>query len=111
MTPPLPVSVKIGYRRFTIVDWNVRAAVGADRLGECDHSCSTIRVCTIYGWVKAANTLLHEIMHAVWVSQALSDDDHEERYVLAISNGLSAMMVDSPDVMAWITEGLGSEQH
>lgn len=108
---PLPTSVKIGYQRFTIVDWDSRVAAGARQYGQCDHASATIKVCTMYGWVNAANTLLHEIMHAVWTAQALDNDDHEERYVLAFSNGLSAMMVDSPEVMAWITEGLASGKY
>lgn len=105
---PLPPSVKIGYSRYTIVDWAPRASISADRYGECDITCREIRVSTVQGWSKAANTLLHEILHAVWYHQALHDSDDQERCVTSFANGLSMVWVDNPDVIAWINAGLTS---
>lgn len=107
--PPLPPFVKVGYRRYKIVEWNPSQAVSADRYGECDHTMHEIRLTLMHGWTKAANTLLHEILHAVWAMQALHDKDEEERYVTSFANGLCSVWSDNPDVIRWIDGGITSE--
>ena len=104
----LPKSIRGGYRDFTIVEWNSREAVSASRYGECDKMQAIIRVDTQWGQVKAANTLLHEVMHAVYDISKLQDDDKEERIVAAISSQLTQVWRDNPEFVAFMSECLSS---
>lgn len=106
--PKMPEFVKVGFRQYRIVEWSPRGAMAEGCSGQCDLTMAEIRVFTGLGWNKAANTLLHEVLHAVWYFHGLSDDDNQERYVNVIANGLSAVWVDNPDVITWINDGLRS---
>lgn len=102
--PKLPASVKIGYRVYRIVALSSLQAAAKGRYGECSHLECEIRIDLTPGPREAANTLLHEILHAVWYVQHLTDADNEERTVLTLADGLSCVWVDNPEVMAWIAE-------
>lgn len=107
----LPASVKVGYRVYRIEHWAPRSAAGSNRYGECSHAENVIRVDLSYGLVKAANTLLHELLHACCFVMRFDDKDDEERTVGALSNALTGIWVDNPDVIAWIDFALKSGDH
>lgn len=104
--PAFPHSVKIGYRTYRIIDWNDREAMATQRYGEHSDFEAVIRVSRLAGDIKAANTLLHELMHALWRIQVLGDSEEEERCVTALANGLCGVWVDNPEVWAWIDHTL-----
>ena len=101
----LPGMIKIGYMDFTLESWDARAANSARRYGECSHIEQTIRVEFCHGR-KSANTLIHEIMHAVAAMQNVEDGATEEQFVTSVANGLSTVWRDNPDVFAWIGKTL-----
>lgn len=49
---------------------------------------------------KLQQTLLHEILHAVWYHTSLNEDDGEERIIDALSKGLFQVISDNPGVFA-----------
>ena len=98
----LPVSVKIGYRHYVIEHWKGRVGIQAGRFGECDTSLAIIRVDDGWSKEKAANTLLHEIMHAIFFEYNMCDEDDEERIVCTMSNALITVMTDNPIVSLYI---------
>lgn len=107
----LPAAVKIGWKDFNIVPWNRVDASSCSRYGECRHMQGEIRIDETaleggYGPRKAANTLLHEIMHACFAQSTLEKGDDEERIVTCLSNMLSGAMRDSPDVFEWLMREL-----
>ena len=102
MSERLPASVKIGYRVYKIVEWTASQGAAANKYGECSHVMREIRVDLTHGMREGANTLLHEIVHAICSVWYQSENDKEERTVSLISNGLSTVWVDNPDVMEWI---------
>lgn len=59
--------------------------------------------------VEAANTLLHEILHACWYTAQIQDEDKEERTITAFANQLTQVWRDNPAVIAWIGGALGVE--
>ena len=105
----LPATVKVGYRTYRIEIWDTLEAMGANRYGECSHTARCIRVDVRHGPVQAAETLLHEILHAVWTIQMLKDDDGEERAVSAVSNGLTAVWIDNPGLLEWFSSHVTAE--
>ncbi len=103
---PLPALVKIGARDYWIEDWHPTAASAVRKYGETDHQNFIIRVDTSFPRAQTADTLLHEILHAIWGERQLEDEDKEERTVATLASGLCAVMRDNPDLMPWIEGAL-----
>jgi hypothetical protein len=102
----LPKSVKVGAWIYQIEQWDSTEAAGAERFGQCSTNNKTIKVDPLWGYKKAANTLLHEVVHAVYYEWNCQKDDPEERVVGCFSDGLTAVWHDNPGVMRWIGAGL-----
>lgn len=102
----LPTSVKVGYRVYRIEVLHPVSAKARQLYGECSHMERVIRVDLAHGRREAANTLLHELLHAAFRGGNLEDKDDEERTVSTLADMLSAIWIDSPEVMAWISENV-----
>ena len=87
------MKVIIGSRNYTIKDWEKEDAVVAHRFGQCDSNQGLIYVDNSLPPDKEAVTLLHEIMHAIWVEWCLEDEDKEERTVDALAKGVTQTIV------------------
>ena len=101
----LPTQVKVGYNIYTIENWPTVLATAADRYGECDRMNQIIRLRTDLPIRRLANTLIHEIMHACW-ENAAADGGGEEQVVTVMSNQLSSVFTDSPDIVRWLSKAL-----
>ena len=99
---PFPSKIKIGARDYVLEDWHPTHAAEDGKFGTCDTNYGVIRVCRNHGEQKAATTLIHEIMHAIYAEYSISPDDDEERTVHALSNGMAAVWRDNPAVFAWV---------
>ena len=102
----IPKRIKVGFRVFTIEDWHHEMARRAGLWGECDHNESTIRVDTSAGPVQTMETLLHELMHASWnIAGADYVKEPSEEYLVSMqSAGLTAVLLDNPDLIRFINE-------
>jgi hypothetical protein len=96
--------VRIGHRDFKIEPFP--QGFGERLFGETDYDTLSIRVHDRLEPSVKASTLLHEIVHAIYDEYGISKDDEEERVVNSISNGLSQVIRDNPDVLAFIISGL-----
>jgi hypothetical protein len=92
----LPAKLKIGWRDYTIVCWTHKQGRDANRYAEHDGGGWEIRIDFTYPPREAANSLLHELMHACFQVQALDAADDEERTVTGLANGLSMVWRDNP---------------
>ena len=101
--PSFPAKIKIGYYTYLVEDWPPDRASLAQRFGECDRNEKVIRVCRQHGDHKAADTLLHETMHALYSEYKLEDADLEERTVGALALGLSGVFLDNPEFLRWFS--------
>ena len=99
-----PTSVRIGYHDFTVEEWDVTAAAFASRYGECDHLKKTIRVSRAHGDRKAAETLVHETLHAIFNEWVIQKEDDEERIVSTLSGAICAVWRQNPKAFEWIRE-------
>jgi hypothetical protein len=109
--PPLPKQVRVGYLTYAIKPMSDEVSEAGKMMGHCDNSEALIRIWTGSSAHQAANTLLHEILHACWHVGSLGDvcDDRDVKEEIAVSifsNQLSQVWRDNPDVIAWITERL-----
>lgn len=103
--PDLPKSVKVGYRDFTVEDW-LKPSI--EHCGECDKNYAHIKVDTRFGAASSANTLLHEVFHAMW-READLPTDIEEKAVTLMANQLCGVWRDNPEFVAFMSRSLAGE--
>lgn len=102
--PDFPRALRIGYITYRVEEWAPRAAASVSKYGEAAHVERVIRVDLIHGPVQSAETLLHEIVHALKEVSPLRSKDEVEDEELAnlISQGLTQVMRDNPALRAWL---------
>lgn len=106
----LPTAVKVGYQRYRIdlMSEEERRNSGG-KLGSCDHLRSVIKLSDHLAGPEAVNTLLHEVMHAIWWVWSIGEETAEERGVTNITNGLCCVIADNPDFCKWLSRNLNSK--
>lgn len=102
----MPKVVKVGAFDFSIEDWHPRTAANKGRYGECEFLNFVIRIDQSHRRCKVADTLIHEILHAIFWVWGIEDGDKEERLVNTLSTAICTVWRDNPDVIAWINENL-----
>ena len=102
----LPSSIRVGYLTYAIAEMVPMRATGEDAYGLCDNCQHIISIRSDLEPVKAANTVLHEVLHACWYVADLHDEDKEERIVTTLANVLSGVWRDNPMLVSWINERL-----
>lgn len=102
----MPATLRVGPFDFRIESWSSREASAADRYGECDRFNNVIRVRDDLNGQRTAETMIHEILNAVWGTQAFEGDQNEESIVTGISLGLAQVMRDNPEMIAWLQQKL-----
>ena len=55
---------------------------------------------------QEAETLLHEILHAIWSVGGCKAKDHEERVISQMSIVMAGVFQDNPDLIEWLKEKL-----
>lgn len=108
--PPFPTTVRIGYRDYSIERWDPRLARANRSMGETCLLTAKIRIdaqLLEFDPVEAANTLLHEIMHAAWLDGGLEDEDKQERTITVLANQLTGIWRDNPALVAWLDHNIG----
>lgn len=103
----LPPTARIGYRTYTLAAWPVQEAITAGARGVHEYHTTTIRVADDLLPAEAAETLLHEILHACWRNVSLKGDV-EENAVSVLADNLAQVWRDNPAVVAFISKNLGA---
>lgn len=113
--PPFPTSIKVGWKRFRVQVWSPEVAAANHRYGECDHVEATIRVDLSKGPLQAAETLIHECLHAaldVGASTAREPDAakyDEESIVRFLASWTMTLFVDNPALAAYVAWATSQE--
>jgi hypothetical protein len=103
----LPASIRVGPFDFAIDPMSAERAMGQSRFGEFSACEGHIAIqldmpCPI----KAADTFLHEVGHAIFWTYGIEDDDKEERTVSLFGTGWTQVFRDNPWIMDWIKKAL-----
>lgn len=99
----LPVSIRVGPFDFEIEKWNPVAAEESRRYGECSTRGQVIRIRSdMTNAVKAADTFVHELSHAIWWVYGIEDSDSEERTVNLSSTGWVSTYRSNPWLLGWL---------
>lgn len=98
MSVKIPNQVKVGPHQVSIV-W-----VGEmeDCCGDYDKEKERIRVDTSMSDTQVADTLLHEILHAIHYIYGIKDEHEEEQVVTVTATALSQVIQDNPDVVKFL---------
>ena len=107
--------IKIGYRNYKFDIWPDSFASTEDAEGEffAKEGKIGIKGSTIDS-AHGANTLLHEVLHAISYQYAISDvikEHKEEKIVNKFANGLMAVFVDNPWLLDYFKSKVEVEHH
>lgn len=100
----LPRKVRIAYR-----DYRVRRNLKIDEYGNCDTHQALIEIGEHHDAKSEANTLLHEIGHAVYFETGLrarAGEAKEEDIVRSMVDGLCKVLADNPKMALRLFEQL-----
>lgn len=89
--------LKIG-RRF----YKVRREYLPTEYGRVDLDKGVIRIDDPQPPLVVADTILHEILHAIWAERRLPNRTREERAVTALAQGLTTVFRDNPGLLTYI---------
>jgi hypothetical protein len=97
-----PPKIKVGYKEIDIQFVKSDFAKQTDCYGEYHHRSNKIEIQQDLNDADYANTLLHEILHAITYEMSLTQegnvlakDSDEEIVVNSITNGLAAVIKDN----------------
>lgn len=108
------MNLKIGHRTFEVRRMSAKERqVSSEELeiaclqGYCDKRGGKIRVwASDIPGCEQADTLLHEVLHAIWFTQELPGKTDEEDAVTKLTHGLCQLIRDNPEFLEVIKAGL-----
>jgi hypothetical protein len=105
----LPPVVRIGPFDIRVVELD--AGTGTDDYGQFSADELEIRLRRDFvSPAMAADTFIHEVLHAVWWVMNARAKDGEERIVTLLSTGLTQFLRDNPAVLAWLRKSLAQRR-
>lgn len=106
-----PSKIKIGYKDIDIDLVRSDFSKQTDSYGEYQHRANKIEIQQDLTNSDFANTLLHEVLHAVAYEMSLtqegnilSKDTNEEIVINSITNGLMTVVKDNPWFLKFLQE-------
>lgn len=99
-----PKHVVVGPHRYKVVMVPDGVLVDGGAAGQCSRSVLVIAVDQGQKRSLIAETLLHELTHALLAATDLSDEE-EERVARVLGPGLLMLLRDNPDLVAYLTGG------
>ena len=101
----IPDKIKIGYRSYKLEEWKQTVASANEAQGQFFSKEGVIGYTADEKGVSHANTLIHEILHAIVYQWNMElDEKAEEHIVNGITNGLTTVLVDNPKLIDYLKE-------
>jgi Zn-dependent peptidase ImmA (M78 family) len=96
-----PNSVRIMGRNYVVI-YEDKSLLGNGAVGMCNAANCLISVMEEQHPVEEADTLLHEILHAIWHCMGIQEGSlDEERVVRMVASGLMTVMMDNPQLLKY----------
>jgi len=108
----LPKKIKVLSRDYTVRPQTSFEEGKDDVFGKCDREIAEIVICSSVPGQKQAQTLFHELIHAIIMETGIYKHFYEERKITeedvatCVSIGISTVMRDNPRLMPAIQKGL-----
>ena len=100
----IPEKIKVGYRDYKLEEWKQTVATANEAQGQFFSKEGIIGYTVDEKGVSHANTLLHEILHAIVYQWNIELGDKEEPVVNGLTNGLTTVLVDNPKLVDYLKE-------
>ena len=100
----IPEKIKVGYREYKLEKWKQTVANANDAHGQFFAKEGIIGYTEEEKGISHANTLLHEILHAIVYQWNIELGDKEEPVVNGLTNGLTTVLVDNPKLVDYLKE-------
>jgi hypothetical protein len=99
----VPTSIKIGYRDYKLEEWKQTVATANEAQGQFFQKEGIIGYVVTEEGVSHANTVLHEVLHAIIYQWNMDlEEKVEEQVVNGLANGLTTVFVDNPELMDYL---------
>lgn len=104
---PPPSAIRVGYQHVT-----VRAMGLGEAYGRYNQKEAYIHYSTEQPQRELVNTIIHEVLHAVFYTSSLSQhpvfdkEEDEELVAAATANALTQVFLDNPRLLDWIKDNL-----
>ncbi|WDF34557.1 hypothetical protein PTW37_06565 [Arthrobacter agilis] len=115
MAELMPTEIHFGHVTYTVhtdaTEINTDEPIGQGQVGASFHQLRAIWVLTEGMTLEQQqNTLLHEVLHCCVNVSGLQvpgkgPDETEEVYISAISTPLHGVLIDNPELHAWLVQG------
>lgn len=101
--------IKVAAYDIEICFWDYKEARENNRWGEFSVNEQKIRIDNSMTGALLIDTLIHEINHAIYWAYNIEDEDKEERIVTKMSTGLTQVLRDNPELLAFIKKHLSNK--
>lgn len=98
-----PDTIRVFGRTYSF-NYETAGGLGQDRMGSCDNTLQIITIDGNQSLVEEADTVLHEVLHAICYTMKLGFPIAEEAAVSALATGLIGVMQDNPEWAKWLIE-------
>lgn len=97
-----PTEVRIMGRNYQVV-FDHESPLGLENLGTCNNQMCLIAIKENQHPVEEADTLVHEIFHAVWYCMHISGSGAgEEEVVRRMASGFTSVLMDNPSLLKYL---------
>lgn len=97
-----PSVVRIMGRNYVVI-YEEPSVLGTENLGLCNNQTCIIAIQDEQHPVEEADTLLHEIFHAIWYCMSISDGGaQEEQVVRRLASGTLSVLMDNPQLLKYL---------
>lgn len=104
-------NIKIGYRDYKIKNLDSIVSRCNEINGQFLASDGVIALSSTEDNISHANTLIHEVLHAIVYQWGIElDDKEEERICNTLANGLTTVFVDNPSLLSYLQKNLKGEK-
>jgi hypothetical protein len=103
--------IKIGYKNYKIKNLDSIVSRCNEINGQFLASDGVIALSSTEDNISHANTLIHEVLHAIIYQWGIDlDDKEEEKICNTIANGLTTVFVDNPSLLSYLQKNLKGEK-
>lgn len=99
-------TIKVGPHKYTVIQMHKDWHGETDSFGQCDTSAQTIKLSADMLCTRQVETVIHEILHAIYYEYSLEKCDDEEHMVSVLGQALTALFVDNPEFISYLSHNL-----
>ena len=93
----IPAKIKVAHHSYDVIAEDRVWASETKYRGCCASQTLTIKFDKNLLGTRLIETLLHEVLHAIYHEYNIKDEDEEERIITQMSTGLCQVLIENPE--------------